>query len=786
MIINKTSPNNLAPEHLRDLRKSGLSDDTLKEAGIRSIPPGDLNKKIGPNRDGVVSAYEILFANGYSRFRVFYERGKEYEKNGDPKPKYLARKGSGNRLYIPPKVKLILNDVSIPLYIVEGEKKSLKACQEGENCIGISGLWNFKNKDEDKLIPDYDQTALNGRTITIVPDSHWLQPNRKGESKNLKQAVYNHAYFLIDKGARVSWLELPVGEEEVKLDDYLCDHTLEELRALPVHEIRKLTLDELISEATPDIKPYERKEIEKGIAGCTSATGRSQYINQFHEKTKIAKLAIAGEVKSINNKGDKTDKTPNVVESLKKTVRSISLNPAQDYKDGIMYYAIMIEGRPYLITSEREIISFAQAEDRGLNLATTLTDTFRFSPKGILRYYEDGEDVSVSKIYKKIHDLLKDYIFFKHDFHCKFLATWVIGTYIFRGFNYFPYIWINAPKESGKTLLMQVLMEISFNGDLSTNATESVMFRDVHNNSITMFLDEVESLGKQDKEKYGAVMSILNVGFSNTGIVKRTIKRDNDFSIERFCAYSPKVISGIKELDDVVQARTIKVLMYRKKKGEVIKRYKQTRELLQAQENIRDSLYIFGLKYARDIFETYNNRSHEIEGLNNLDSRELDIWEPIFTIANTIDIENNSSELTDSLSEFSGVSNVEKSEDDRDLNDTIKLLSVLKKMLDTGGGTPDVSLPTPPKNMRDCRNGEIEGHYKTGEVFRYFQGSDEFNWMEDKRKSWLTRELKLHAKIKTKNIRPKSQPGKKITRVYIINTDEFEDLARRYLPAEED
>jgi hypothetical protein len=50
--------------------------------------------------------------------------------NGKP-AKYLSPKGSSNRLYIPPGVEVVLKDTSKPLYLTEGEKKALKAWQEG-------------------------------------------------------------------------------------------------------------------------------------------------------------------------------------------------------------------------------------------------------------------------------------------------------------------------------------------------------------------------------------------------------------------------------------------------------------------------------------------------------------------------------------------------------------------------------------------------------------------------------------------------------------------------------
>jgi hypothetical protein len=79
----------------------------------------------------------------------------------------MTKKDSYNRLYIPSKVTTILGDVSIPIDITEGEKKALKACQEGLYCVGITGLWNWKVKGENRLIQDFDRVALEGRTVCL-------------------------------------------------------------------------------------------------------------------------------------------------------------------------------------------------------------------------------------------------------------------------------------------------------------------------------------------------------------------------------------------------------------------------------------------------------------------------------------------------------------------------------------------------------------------------------------------------------------------------------------------
>lgn len=199
----------LAPSHYDDLKRSGLIDKTIEDAGIKTVRPADINKKLGFNVHGIQSMYEIPYNNEYSRFRVFYVEGNKSNSDGTEKPKYLCRKDSGNHLYIPFQVRPVLRELSIPLLITEGEKKALKAAQEKLPCIAIAGLWGWKIKGKDELIPDFDLIALSGRIIHIVPDNDWLESNREGRQKNLRQAVYGLACKLIDRGAKVSWIELP-------------------------------------------------------------------------------------------------------------------------------------------------------------------------------------------------------------------------------------------------------------------------------------------------------------------------------------------------------------------------------------------------------------------------------------------------------------------------------------------------------------------------------------------------------------------------------------------------
>ena len=194
----------LHPNHLQDLRRSGLSDQTIEEAGIYSVAPCDIAKRLGFNSPKIESllAFPYPGCAAFERFKVFPVR---------PGQKYLQPKNSKNHLYIPQKVWTVLQDVNTGFYITEGEKKALKAVQEGIFCIGVGGWWNWKNKGSDELISDFDLIRLGGRKITLVPDNDWRSLNKHGYEKNIKRAIYRLSKKLMEKGARVFIKELPAG-----------------------------------------------------------------------------------------------------------------------------------------------------------------------------------------------------------------------------------------------------------------------------------------------------------------------------------------------------------------------------------------------------------------------------------------------------------------------------------------------------------------------------------------------------------------------------------------------
>jgi hypothetical protein len=614
----------LAPEHYADLKKSGLSDDTIREAGIKSVPPDQINKKLGFNVHGLVSMYEIPFSEEYSRFRAFYEAGKEFNKDGSRKPKYLVRKESGNRLYIPPKAKPVLENVSIPLDIVEGEKKSIKGCQEGLFCIAIAGLWNWKVKDENKLIPDFDQINLAGRTIIINPDNDWLEPDRKGNRKNLKQAVYELAYSLIDNGAKVYWRELPQGELK-GIDDYLCKHTVEELKKLPIHKVRKFTIQEMIDKASIDTAPDELQNIIKRIANIKKETERSLYINKLNKKTGVSKRFLSKEIKALNEKDDK---------SVVVDTNIIIAHPAYEinsnfislgFRETVVIGETPTERNIYLIATDNSYTLHEKPtfqlgdmkivfEERD-RLLINIRD--RWDKSKLINFIKNPE--VPEGLYLEIKQILKEYIEFQKEAHYGLLTAWIIATYFSRVFHAFPFLFFYGKKQSGKSRVLDFLERVTFNAMKIKGVSVASIADSIDGVRGTFLNDQAESLSdSRNVEILGILADSYTIGGGKRRIVNITNKSRRIMEFETF---SPKAFASIKEIDADLKDRCVLIPMLRATRD-----YPYPEAHLPIWKDLNDKLYKVLLSKWRKVRDIYQTTG---EGVT---QRVRELWKPIEAI----------------------------------------------------------------------------------------------------------------------------------------------------------
>lgn len=229
--MNEELKSKFHPDHWTDLQKSGLSDEIISSAGIYSVPPADIQRVLGFNTPKVESALAFPYpGNDFVRLKVF----PPYEDKEGNKVKYLQRKDSGVHLYVSSLIKDKLNDINEPLYIVEGEKKTLAGVQKGLCCVGIGGIWNWKESGTDELIPEIKNLLLLDRSIIIVPDSDFTK------NRHVLEAVYRLGHKLEQLGAKVEIICLILDKDDkakIGLDDFFLTNDLEDF-----HSCKKIDL----------------------------------------------------------------------------------------------------------------------------------------------------------------------------------------------------------------------------------------------------------------------------------------------------------------------------------------------------------------------------------------------------------------------------------------------------------------------------------------------------------------------------------------------------------------
>jgi hypothetical protein len=230
----------------------------------------------------------------------------------------------------------------------------------------------------------------------------------------------------------------------------------------------------------------------------------------------------------------------------------------------------------------------------------------------------------------KTKALIKKFIVADEDV-MNLLVVWIAHTYIWEELQYTPYlnIW-SAERESGKSTVFSWLKILCKNAFMSSGATTSAIQRTVDNKKPTLLFDEVDAvfvsrnLTPEQKE----LIAFFNSGFEVTGMVIKT--RQSDMTVQEFTSFCPKAFAsiGADVLPDTTRSRSIHLPMYRKTASEVVERNRQRNRDKYQDETAK---IINGLNEWSEDTQCYDE---VVEMPDVLSDRSMDIYEPLFQIAN--------------------------------------------------------------------------------------------------------------------------------------------------------
>lgn len=305
----------------------------------------------------------------------------------------------------------------------------------------------------------------------------------------------------------------------------------------------------------------------------------------------------------------------------------------------IFYYGINIAGREAIVTSNKKILrnTYEKFKDREIGKNDILdlidydgylSDIATLWSRSSVKDFITSDNVPEKKeCYLKIKDKIDFYMDFdKYEHSSSVQACWVMATYVYPLFYWFPHLLINAPSGSGKSKNGFILMQLSFRGfDLGASAgvTPAQIFRTIEGNRGTAFIDEFEKI---DNDSQKLVNQILNASATRDAYVIRTEQINKKWKSWKFPIFCPKIVCNITGINPTSLSRFIgfNLLKTTTVKGKR-KPYRQKDK--EAFKPIRDELHILMLNNWKDI-----KRIYETLELN-LSNRDEDNWLPVCAIA---------------------------------------------------------------------------------------------------------------------------------------------------------
>lgn len=159
----------------------------------------------------------------------------------------------------------------------------------------------------------------------------------------------------------------------------------------------------------------------------------------------------------------------------------------QDFRDGRLNVGVVIDGQPYAMRSDREILSAEEFGAVNYGLANV-----RFSKDGIKRFL-GGEDMNGADLMDRLEAFLRRFVVMGEDLPA-LLALWLVGTHLYMVFEYFPYFVLRSPeKRCGKSCALDLIALLGFNAHQPTaSPTEAQIFREPREDGGVQIYDELE------------------------------------------------------------------------------------------------------------------------------------------------------------------------------------------------------------------------------------------------------------------------------------------------------
>ncbi len=321
-------------------------------------------------------------------------------------------------------------------------------------------------------------------------------------------------------------------------------------------------------------------------------------------------------------------------------------NLSMGIKDGFFYYGKVIEFNnrftEIIVLSNKKILANKTQHGTKNNPEPNEINEFGIKYKDIPvnTEYNDWSNQSITnfmnstdtlidkqELFNKIKSQINKYMDLYDPRISSMISCWIIGTYIFDLFESYGYILLTSQKATGKSKLLKLISLMSRNSIIISSPSESVLFRMIDANRITLCVDDLETFKNDFRTNY--LLQILKIGIDQDSGIPRNEEHKGKYVPKKFNCYCPKVLTNTTSLDRVTISRciTINLLPTDTNKGKL-----KPNKRDEIWSEIRDECHIFIMENFQEILDIYYTTD-----FGELNSRELDTTKGLLAIAKFID-----------------------------------------------------------------------------------------------------------------------------------------------------
>lgn len=581
-----SQPNNLTDRDLEVFARFGIDGHLLDEGGIRRVSDRQAREQLNSSHRGDLSGVLFPYIDPQAGHPVTLRVRRDHpelDAAGKPQAKYIAAYGDSPHVYFVPGAGPLLDDVAVPVVIVEAEKSALAFTAAGRRqnrrllSIALGGCWGWRTQRAGKAPdatgarvntpgpqPDLGRIAWTGRDVVIVFDCN------AATNPKVRQARRQLADHLVSCGAHVRIGAVPVEPGVNGPDDYRAAHD-----------------DAVLLMLLDDAVPVQKGTVDELLDDCGA-------------------MALATHVDA--------SQAESVIRAARDALRGA---------DALRVSAV--RSRLVSLLRDKGIGDAGRLVDAAIGRDAAGSD----ASKPPARIVEDTEpwpeSVDGVAVLDAVRVLIIKYVVLTNH-QATACALWLAHAFTLDAFDHSPILAVLSPvKRCGKSTLLSVLAALADRALHAANASTAVLFRLIESRKPTLLLDEADTWLHDDKAE---LRGVVNSGWSRRGAVALRCEGD-DAEPRTFSTWAPKVLAAIGKLPDTIGDRSIPVLLRRKTRDEGAVPLR-SRTLEHEAGDLRRQLR----RWADDHVQQLALVDPSIPDA--LNDRAADSWRPLLAIADTL------------------------------------------------------------------------------------------------------------------------------------------------------